>query len=55
MSLSEALNIGLSFAKMYCQSPIFEYNSKKMESENLFKKALLDRFDGALKLLAGRR
>ncbi|WP_230657770.1 hypothetical protein [Psychrobacter sp. I-STPA10] len=54
MSLKEALTMGLSFTQLYQTSPTFEFNSKKLENEHHFKRALIDRIDALSKLLAKR-
>lgn len=55
MSLSEALKIGLSFLTMYKTSPSFELMSKRLESENLHKSAVISRLDAIVKTNASRR
>ena len=48
MSLPEALKMGLSFVKMYQKSPSFELMSKRIETEDKFKRNVIDRLDGVI-------
>lgn len=42
MSLPDALNIGLSFLKLYQASPSFDYASKRLESDRLYKVSVIE-------------
>lgn len=55
MSLPEALKMGLSFLTMYKTSSSFDLISKRLESENLHKSAIISRLDAIVKTNVGRR
>lgn len=55
MSLPEALKMGLSFARMYQQSPSFEMSMKRFENERVFKTSLIERLDILIKSNQSRR
>ncbi|WP_440464314.1 hypothetical protein [Psychrobacter sp. ASPA161_6] len=55
MSLPEALKIGLSFVAMYKTSSSFDLVSKRLESENLHKIAVISRLDAIIKTNQSRR
>lgn len=55
MSLKEALTIGLSFVEMYKKSDSFEAISKRLESERIYKTAVIDRLNQVIKVTNGRR
>lgn len=54
MSLTDSLNIGLSLAEMYRNSPTFELNSKNMESEHRFRNSLLEGIGSLIKIMNRR-
>ena len=55
MSLIDALKIGLSFIKMYRQSPGFDYMSKRIENEDKFKTNVIERLDSVIRVSQSRR
>ena len=55
MSLPEALKMGLSFVRMYQQSPSFEMSNKRFENERVFKTSIIERLDAILKSNQSRR
>jgi hypothetical protein len=55
MGLSEALKMGLSFVKMYKDSPSFELISKRLESDHLHKSGVIQRLDGIIQSNQARR
>lgn len=55
MSLIEALKMGLSFLKMYRQSPGFEYTSKRIENDDKYKQNVINRLDNVIRASEARR
>ena len=55
MSLPEALKIGLSFVKMYQLSDAFKNTSQRLESERVYKTAVIERLNTLIKAANGRR
>lgn len=55
MSLSEALKMGLSFVKLYRDSPSFERVSKTIENERLYKSGVIARLDAVISTNSARR
>ena len=48
MSLPEALKLGLSFVRLYQRSTSFELMSKRIESEDRYKRNVIERLDGVI-------
>lgn len=55
MGLSEALKMGLSFVKLYRDSPSFERVSKTIEAERLYKAGVIDRLNAVVITNSARR
>jgi len=55
MSLPEALKMGLSFVKMYRESPSFDLRSKTLESDSLYKRGVIERLDGVIQASQTKR
>tara|TARA_B100000530_G_scaffold309310_1_gene235051 strand:- start:64458 stop:64664 length:207 start_codon:yes stop_codon:yes gene_type:complete len=55
MSLPEALKIGLSFIKLYRDSPSFERVSKTIENERIYKSGVIDRLNAIIQVSQARR
>lgn len=55
MSLPEALKMGLSFIKMYRDSPSFERVSKTIENERIYKTGIVQRLDAIISINSARR
>ena len=55
MNLSEALKMGLSFVKLYRDSPSFERVSKTIEQERLYKSGVIARLDTVISTNSARR
>ncbi|MGP4716886.1 hypothetical protein ACTXGL_09645 [Psychrobacter sp. T6-6] len=55
MSLPEALKLGLSFIKLYRDSPSFERVSKTIENERIYKAGVIDRLNAVVTTNSARR
>ncbi|WLG15048.1 hypothetical protein Q6344_06865 [Psychrobacter cibarius] len=55
MSLPEALKMGLSFIKLYRDSPSFERLSKTIEQDRLYKSGVIARLDAVISTNSVRR